>query len=208
MEVPLNSLQLRKGQPQMNEAQQRRPLKVVALVPYAYDTAPGQRFRIEQWARLINPEDAQFEFLPFETPRLNAILYQPGRYAEKALHILRGTALRVAQAFIPLMKSHDYGRIVNLSSSLGCLTEMGSHHPAYRISKTALNALTRVLAADLMGSNILVNAVCPGWVKTEMGGPHAERPVEEAVDTILWLATLPNGGPTGGFFRDRQRLPW
>ncbi len=117
-------------------------------------------------------------------------------------------ALRVAQAFIPLMKSHDYGRIVNLSSSLGCLTEMGSHHPAYRISKTALNALTRVLAADLMGSNILVNAVCPGWVKTEMGGPHAERPVEEAVDTILWLATLPNGGPTGGFFRDRQRLPW
>ena len=111
--------------------------------------------------------------------------------------------LRVAQALIPLMRSHDYGRIVNLSSSMGCLTEMGSRHPAYRISKTALNALTRVLAADLMGSNVLVNAVCPGWVRTEMGGPRAERPVEEAVDTILWLAALPNGGPTGGFFRDR-----
>lgn len=117
-------------------------------------------------------------------------------------------ALRVAQALIPLMKSHDYGRIVNLSSSMGCLTEMGSRHPAYRISKTALNALTRVLAADLAGRNILVNAACPGWVKTDMGGPHAERTPEEAVDTILWLATLPNGGPTGGLFRDRKRLPW
>jgi len=116
--------------------------------------------------------------------------------------------LRVTQALIPLMKSHDYGRIVNLSSAMGCLTEMGSRHPAYRISKTALNALTRVLAADLMGSHILVNAVCPGWVRTEMGGPQAERPVEEAVDTILWLAALPNGGPTGGLFRDRKRLPW
>jgi NAD(P)-dependent dehydrogenase (short-subunit alcohol dehydrogenase family) len=116
--------------------------------------------------------------------------------------------LRVTQALIPSMKSHEYGRIVNVSSSMGCLTEMGSRHPAYRISKTALNALTRVLAADLMGSNILVNAVCPGWVQTEMGGPRADRPVEEAIDTILWLAALPNRGPTGGLFRDRQRLPW
>ncbi len=127
---------------------------------------------------------------------------------EQTLQVNLIGALRVTQAFIPLMKRHDYGRIVNLSSSLGCLTEMGSHHPAYRISKTALNALTRVLAADLMGSNILVNAVCPGWVKTDMGGPHAERPVADATETILWLATLPSGGPTGGLFRDRQRLPW
>ncbi len=117
-------------------------------------------------------------------------------------------SLRVSQAVVPLMKRQGHGRIVNVSSSMGCLTEMGSRHVAYRVSKTALNALTRVLAADLAGTNILVNAVCPGWVKTDMGGARAERRVEDSVDTILWLATLPNGGPTGGYFRDRERLPW
>ncbi len=78
----------------------------------------------------------------------------------------------------------------------------------YRISKTALNALTRILAAELKDTNILVNAVCPGWVRTDMGGPNATRRPEEAVDTIAWLATLPDGGPSGGFFRDREPIPW
>ncbi|MGH8717662.1 MAG: SDR family oxidoreductase, partial [Burkholderiales bacterium] len=79
---------------------------------------------------------------------------------------------------------------------------------AYRVSKTALNALTRTLAAELEGKNVLVNCVCPGWVKTDLGGPQATRPVEQGADTIVWLATLPDNGPSGGFFRDRKPIPW
>ena len=101
-----------------------------------------------------------------------------------------------------------FGRIVNLSSGLGQLSEMGSGTPAYRISKTALNALTRILAAEFRENNILVNSMCPGWTKTGMGGESAPRTPREAGDTALWLATLPDDGPTGGFFRDRKPIPW
>jgi NAD(P)-dependent dehydrogenase (short-subunit alcohol dehydrogenase family) len=116
--------------------------------------------------------------------------------------------LQLAQSVVPLMKAKRYGRIVNLSSGLGQLDEMGAGTPAYRISKTALNALTRILAADFRESNILVNSMCPGWVKTGMGGEHATRTPAQAADTAVWLATLPDGGPTGGFFRDRKPIAW
>ncbi len=116
--------------------------------------------------------------------------------------------LLLAQAFLPLMRRQNYGRIVNVVSALGSLTEMGGKYPAYRMSKTALNALTRILAAELDGTNILVNSCCPGWAQTEMGGPKATRSLADATDTIVWLATLTNDGPRGGFFRDRQPLPW
>ena len=85
---------------------------------------------------------------------------------------------------------------------------MDADLPAYRISKTALNALTRIVAAEFHGSNILVNSMCPGWVRTAMGGDGAPRTPEQGADTALWLATLPDDGPTGGFFRDRQPIPW
>jgi NAD(P)-dependent dehydrogenase (short-subunit alcohol dehydrogenase family) len=114
----------------------------------------------------------------------------------------------MCQAMLPLMKRHNYGRIVNVSSTMGSLTEMAGGYPAYRISKTALNAVTRVLAFEAMGANIRVNSMCPGWVRTDMGGPEAERSVEEGADTAVWLSTLPDGGPTGGFFRDRKKIPW
>ena len=117
-------------------------------------------------------------------------------------------ALRVTQALLPLMRRHGYGRIVNMSSGLGQLADMRSGTPAYRISKTALNALTRILAAELAGSNIKVNALCPGWVRTDLGGPNATKSVEEGADTAVWLATLPDDGPSGGFFRERQPIPW
>ncbi|MBD2386902.1 SDR family oxidoreductase [Cylindrospermum sp. FACHB-282] len=116
--------------------------------------------------------------------------------------------LRVTQALIPLMKQQNYGRIVNVSSGMGQLTDMQSGAPGYRISKTALNALTRIIASELQDTNILVNSVCPGWVKTDMGGSEAPRTPEQGVDTIVWLATLPDGSATGGFFRDRQPIDW
>jgi NAD(P)-dependent dehydrogenase (short-subunit alcohol dehydrogenase family) len=106
------------------------------------------------------------------------------------------------------MIERGYGRIVNLSSGLGQLDEMGSGTPAYRISKTALNALTRIVASDARGTGVLVNSVCPGWVRTEMGGPEAPRTVAQGADTAVWLATLPGDGPSGGFFRDRKQIPW
>lgn len=116
--------------------------------------------------------------------------------------------LLLAQALVPLMKKNRYGRIVNLSSGLGQLSEMGTGTPAYRISKTALNALTCILAAELKRSGILVNSMNPGWVRTDMGGAGAPRTAEQGADTAVWLATLPDDGPSGGFFRDRKPIPW
>jgi NAD(P)-dependent dehydrogenase (short-subunit alcohol dehydrogenase family) len=116
--------------------------------------------------------------------------------------------IRLIQAAAPLMREQEYGRIVNLSSGAGQLAEMGSGYPAYRMSKAALNALTRIAANELGGGNIKVNAMCPGWVRTEMGGQEAPRTPEEGADTAIWLATLPDDGPTGGFFRDRKPIAW
>jgi NAD(P)-dependent dehydrogenase (short-subunit alcohol dehydrogenase family) len=117
-------------------------------------------------------------------------------------------AWRLTQAALPLMRRNGYGRIVNISSGMGQLSDMGGHSPAYRVSKTGLNALTRMLTAELGEDNILVNSVCPGWVRTDMGGPNARRSVEEGAETPVWLATLPDDGPRGGFFRDRKPIPW
>jgi len=116
--------------------------------------------------------------------------------------------LRLTQAVVPIMQRQRYGRIVNLSSGAGQLSDMRIGFPAYRMSKTALNALTRITAAELAGVDIKVNAVCPGWVRTDMGGAEAERPVEIGAETPVWLAVLPENGPTGGFFRDQRPIPW
>jgi len=117
-------------------------------------------------------------------------------------------ALRMCQALVPLMQKNHYGRVVNLSSGLGQLDDMGDGTPAYRVSKTALNALTRMVASAVQGDNILVNSMCPGWVRTDMGGPGASRSVEQGAETAVWLAMLPRDGPTGGFFRDKKPIPW
>lgn len=117
-------------------------------------------------------------------------------------------ALRVTQALVPLLRASAAGRIVNLSSGLGQLCEMSAGAPAYRISKTALNVITRVLAAELADTPIKVNAVCPGWCRTDLGGSEAPRSAEEGIDSVIWLATLPADGPSGGFFRDRAAIPW
>ena len=116
--------------------------------------------------------------------------------------------LRVTQALIGLMKKQNYGRIINVSSGMGQLHDMGGGSTGYRVSKTAVNALTRIFASELQGTNILVNSVCPGWVKTDMGGENATKTPEQGVNTIVWLATHADGGATGGFFRDKKPIDW
>jgi NAD(P)-dependent dehydrogenase (short-subunit alcohol dehydrogenase family) len=117
-------------------------------------------------------------------------------------------AVRMCREVVPLMRKIRYGRIVNMSSGLGQLQKMAEGSPAYRVSKAALNALTRTLAAEVAGSGILVNSTSPGWVRTDMGGENAPRSVEEGADTAVWLCLLPSNGPTGQFFRDRKPIPW
>jgi NAD(P)-dependent dehydrogenase (short-subunit alcohol dehydrogenase family) len=145
-----------------------------------------------------------------------AILYDSWQRAESASLDTVREALetntlgpwRMCQTFIPLLRRSEHARIVNVSSESGSLTMMGGGTPAYGVSKAALNVLTRKLADELRPARILVNSVCPGWVATEMGGPDAPRTVEEGAASVVWAATLPNGGPTGGFFRDGQPLAW
>ncbi len=126
---------------------------------------------------------------------------------QRALDTNTFGAWRMCQAFVPLLRHSQHGRIVNVSSESGSLTSMGAGTPAYAVSKVALNALTRMLADELRSAGILVNSVCPGWVATDMGGAGG-RPVEDGAAGIVWAATLPDDGPTGGFFRDGKPLPW
>ena len=116
-------------------------------------------------------------------------------------------AWRVAVAFAPLLGASGHGRLVNVSSEGGSLASMGAGAPAYSTSKATLNALTRILAAELRGAGVLVNSICPGWVATDMGGPGG-RLVAQGAAGIVWAATLPDDGPTGGFFRDGKSLSW
>ncbi len=114
--------------------------------------------------------------------------------------------MRVMKALIPLMNGQ--GHVVNLSSGMGQLSEMNGQYPAYRVSKTALNALTRIFADELKETKVKVNALCPGWVRTDMGGSNADRSVDKGAETVVWLATLGEDGPSGGFFRDMETIPW
>jgi NAD(P)-dependent dehydrogenase (short-subunit alcohol dehydrogenase family) len=117
-------------------------------------------------------------------------------------------AIEVCRVIAPAMAERGYGRIVNVSSGAGQLARMSTYAPAYSMSKAALNAFTRILAATYRDRGILVNAADPGWVRTDMGGPSAPRTVEKGSETIVWLATLPNDGPSGGFFHDRRPIEW
>jgi NAD(P)-dependent dehydrogenase (short-subunit alcohol dehydrogenase family) len=153
--------------------------------------------------------------------RLDALINNAGIYGgpegaaeydlDKAHEVLETNlfgAWRLIQAMMPLLRNSDRGRIVNVSSGAGQLADMQSGRAAYRVSKSGLNSLTRTLAADEDGSGLLVNTMCPGWVRTDMGGDSAPRSVEQGADTAVWLATLDDDGPNGGFFRDREPIPW
>lgn len=116
--------------------------------------------------------------------------------------------LQVIQALVPLLKRSRQGRVINISSGMGALSEMSGGYAAYRISKAALNALSLICASELREASIAVNSMCPGWVKTDMGGPDAPRSVVEGADTAVWLALDAPQDLTGKFIRDRKEIAW
>ncbi len=166
---------------------------------------------------------AVLQFMKAEYGRLDLLINNAGVYLDEhdsvfdvdmttfrtTMEINFYGALSMCRAFVPLMQVKGYGRVVNVSSESGQLATMGAGNPSYSISKTAMNALTRIVAAEVQRyGDIKVNAMCPGWVRTDMGGMNADRSVAEGADTILWLATLGDDGPSGGFFQDRKPIAW
>jgi NAD(P)-dependent dehydrogenase (short-subunit alcohol dehydrogenase family) len=118
-------------------------------------------------------------------------------------------SFRMMQAIVPLMiDSKKPGRVVNVSSGMGQLQDMGGGSVGYRVSKASLNALTKILASEVKGMDILINSVCPGWVKTDMGGENASVDLSAGAAGVVWAATLPKDGPSGGFFRHNAPIAW
>ncbi len=116
-------------------------------------------------------------------------------------------ALKMIQFFVPFMLEHGGGRIINVSSGMGQLEHMKGHWPGYRMSKTGMNVLTKVLDEEMHEKNIIVNSVCPGWVRTDMGGENALLSISEGVDSIVWLSTISNS-PRGKFIQNRKVIEW
>ncbi len=143
----------------------------------------------------------------------NAGILRPGRLLDNATGFAESLAVMVQgpylliRALAPGMVRRDYGRIVNLSSGWGSFAEGIGGPSGYGVAKAAVNALTVAVAHELPAT-VLVNAMCPGWVRTRMGGAGAPRSPEQGAQTAVWLSTLPEGGPSGGFFRDRRPIPW
>jgi len=204
MAVVLGSRDLRAGQ----EAAARMQRKRLDVRPYQLDVTDP--ISVEAVSQRLEVEFGRLDVLVN-----NAGVYPEGdaatmdmRVADLCWQTNALGAWRLAVATIPLMRRHRWGRIVNVSSEAGSLASMGTFMAAYNVSKAALNAVTRVLASDLRGSGILVNSVCPGWVATEMGGRGAPRSPEKGAASVVWGVTLPDDGPTGGFYRDGRQLKW
>ncbi len=170
-----------------------------------------------------NSVKAMLQFVRAEYGRLDVLVNNAAVYLDEGVSLfdvdmetVRTTmninfygVLHMCRAFVPLMREVGYGRVVNVSSESGQINSLDVSTPSYAISKTALNALTQIVANEVRrSSDIKVNAMCPGWVRTDMGGMNADRSVEEGADTAIWLATLPSNGPSGGFFRDRKPIEW
>ena len=161
-------------------------------------------------------------FVEKEFGRLDALISNAGVFLDRNDSILdlpeealRATLeantfgpLMLARAFIPMMIAQKYGRVVNVSSGMGEIGDMNDYGPSYRLSKLALNGITLMLADAVKGKNVLVNAVCPGWVRTDMGGSNATRDLKTGASGLVWAATLPDDGPHGGFFRDGEKIDW
>jgi NAD(P)-dependent dehydrogenase (short-subunit alcohol dehydrogenase family) len=183
--------------------------------------APGEVIAVQLDVTSQEQVDTLVRWIDVTYGRLDVLVNNAGGYYDHDAHAssadlahaldamqthLFGT-WRLSSAMLPLMRRHSYGRIVNVSSRCGASDSNSRHCVAYRTSKSALNAYTRTLAAELEGSGVAVNAVCPGWVATELGGAGG-RPVSAGARGIVWAASLPAPAPTGRFFRDGAQIPW
>jgi NAD(P)-dependent dehydrogenase (short-subunit alcohol dehydrogenase family) len=177
-------------------------------VPHALDTSDAAS--VSELAAWITREIGRLDVLVNNAAILigeeEGILELSPKTFETTMRTNALGPLLVAQAVAPLLRRSKAARVVNVSSGAGQISSMNHYAPAYSISKAALNAITVMLAHALPSAR--VNCVDPGWVRTDMGGPHATRSVEQGAETIVWLATLPDDGPTSGFFHDRRRIAW
>ena len=176
------------------------------VAPRALDVTSDASVR-----RLVDLVRAEFGVLDVLVNNAGVLLDSGKPALEADLDVVRRTleintlgALRVSMAFAPLLRKSEHARVVNVSSGMGSLNEMGAGAPGYRLSKAGLNAVTRMVAAELPEAK--VNSASPGVVRTDMGGAGAPRSVADGADTPVWLATLDDDGPTGGFFRDRRPI--
>jgi len=205
--VVLGSRDLAKGEKAVSEIKGRKN-NVVAYQLDVNDTKSGRRF-VELVEKNHGPPSILVNnagVYPEETTA--KVVDTPTSAWRETFETNLFGAVRMCREVVPLMRKLRTGRIVNISSGLGQLHHMGEGSPAYRVSKAALNALTKTLSAEVADAGILVNSMSPGWVKTDMGGEQATRSVEEGADTAVWLCMLPSNGPTGQFFRDRKPIPW
>ena len=179
-----------------------------SAIPHALDTSDASS--IDGLSKRMSREIGRLDVLVNNAAILldegGSILTTSGETFETTLRTNALGPLLLTQAVAPLLRRSRAARVVNVSSGAGQISTMSTYAPAYSISKTTLNAITVMLAAALPEAR--VNCVDPGWVRTDMGGPHAPRSVEEGADTIVWLATLPSDGPTGEFFYERRRKAW
>lgn len=169
----------------------------------------ADRLRVEDCAERLRGQGRRVDVLVNNagTYEGDALLSTPPEVLRSAFETNFWGAVWTCRSWVPGMIERGYGRVVNVSSGYGAFAEGLEGPAAYALSKAALNALTLRLASEASG-DVKVNAACPGWVRTRMGGSGATRSVEEGADTIVWLATLGPDGPTGGFFRDRAPIPW
>jgi NAD(P)-dependent dehydrogenase (short-subunit alcohol dehydrogenase family) len=199
-----------------------RDLDQAAETAASLDPGPGRLLPLRLDVTDQGSVDAARRHVEEELGRIDALVNNAGAFydtfqnavdadlavVEQAWQVNCLGAWRMAKAFLPMMREAGYGRIVNVSSGAAAFGGVTGGAPAYRVSKAALNMLTVTLARELEGTGILVNAVSPGWVRTDMGGPSAPRSADEGADTLVWAATLPVDGPTGGFFSDRRPMAW
>ena len=187
-----------------------RAARDVDVVPARLDVADPQSIRVlaDDLAARSETVDVLVNNAAILLGEGHAVLDVPVDELRRTFETNVFGAVGVSQAFVPGMVDRRFGRVVNVSSEAGQLASMRTYAPAYAMGKVALNAFTVQLGEATRGTGVLVNSACPGWVRTDMGGPGASRSVEEGADTIVWLATLSSRGPTAGFFSDRRAIPW